>query len=745
AKGHSFSSSDLGYLSFSPGDVGAALQASARLMLPKLATDEAKLKAMCRQLGLYPLRRREFSEDGDRIPVWEVTVARRRGMSAEHIGRLLAQGCARLAQAELGKDQAAREAAVSAEFGKEGVCPAEMPDVGDRHSLAAEVLRQDPSIYQRLKDQRTPLGVSFASCVKTCFENLGHRMIKTVGAVAGDEASYETFRELFDGIIRLRHPGAENHRMDLDTSKMLDIDPAVAGERVVCARLRVTRNLSKLRMPPACCADERRAVEARLAQAFSSLTGTLEGEYFPLIGSHSYTPKPGGMSEEEEQRLHEAGFLFEEPDSSVLVSSGYARDWPDARGVFVDNARSFAVFVNELDHLRINATDKKDCSLKALCARVFSVLDALEGHLEPGRFARSARLGFLGSDPALLGSCLVASVAIRIPLLSMNPEFRAICQRLKPRAQLCASAELGLHQGVWEVQNSVRLGCSEVEQVNAVVGACLELLALEARLERGEDLTAEEPAAEVAVSAALGSGEEEYPGFPVDACPQEMPDLSRHNSQMAEILSADPSIYEELKDLRTPLGVSLARCIKPGVDCAGHSFFRMIGACAGDEHCLAPQSRSYEVFQKLFNPIIARRPAGALQLQVEEANLDAVLSVQVSLERNLHSFRFTPAMDLPERRRAEAILSAALETLQQQFAGQYMPLRGSSTASRPGMSQDEESKLSAERWLFEVGDRRDGEMCRTGRLGEVAECYSVSHQQRLGSDHVLLKSTASKA
>ena len=36
-------------------------------------------------------------------------MARRRGMSAEHIGRLLAQGCARLAQAELGKDQAGAE------------------------------------------------------------------------------------------------------------------------------------------------------------------------------------------------------------------------------------------------------------------------------------------------------------------------------------------------------------------------------------------------------------------------------------------------------------------------------------------------------------------------------------------------------------------------------------------------------------------------------------------------------------
>lgn len=30
--------------------------------------------------------------------------------------------------------------------------------------------------------------------------------------------------------------------------------------------------------------------------------------------------------------------------------------------------------------------------------------------------------GYLGSDPSLLGTCLVASVAIRIPLLSTKPE-----------------------------------------------------------------------------------------------------------------------------------------------------------------------------------------------------------------------------------------------------------------------------------------------------------------------------------
>ncbi|CAE7939987.1 CKMT1 [Symbiodinium sp. KB8] len=130
--------------------------------------------------------------------------------------------------------------------------------------------------------------------------------------------------------------------------------------------------------------------------------------------------------EEEELDLHAEGLLFEEPDSSVLVSSGYARDWPDARGVFVDEQRSFAAFVNELDHLRVTGTDQSSRpSLRAVCERVFSVLAALEAELDAQglAFARDDRLGFLGPDPSLLGTCLTASVAIRIPLLSKQPEL----------------------------------------------------------------------------------------------------------------------------------------------------------------------------------------------------------------------------------------------------------------------------------------------------------------------------------
>ena len=50
-------------------------------------------------------------------------------------------------------------------------------------------------------------------------------MIKTCGIVAGDEESYETFKELFDPIISARHGGYAadaKHPTDLDVEKVND-------------------------------------------------------------------------------------------------------------------------------------------------------------------------------------------------------------------------------------------------------------------------------------------------------------------------------------------------------------------------------------------------------------------------------------------------------------------------------------------------------------------------------------------
>eukprot|EP00913_Durusdinium_trenchii_P027235 g25553.t1 len=87
----------------------------------------------------------------------------------------------------------------------------------------------------------------------------------------------------------------------------------------------------------------------------------------------------------------------------------------------------------------------------------------------------------------------------------------------------------------------------------------------------------------------------------------------------------------------------------------------MIGAAAGDEYC-------YDVFAKLFDPIIARRQVRSQVVSGSPA--PAVVSVQVSFERNISQLRFTPAMTLEERLQVEQLLCGALQSLPEHLAGE---------------------------------------------------------------------------
>lgn len=40
------------------------------------------------------------------------------------------------------------------------------------------------------------------------------------------------------------------------------------------------------------------------------------------------------MTEQEQQQLIDDHFLFDKPVSPLLLASGMARDWPDARGIW---------------------------------------------------------------------------------------------------------------------------------------------------------------------------------------------------------------------------------------------------------------------------------------------------------------------------------------------------------------------------------------------------------------------------
>lgn len=58
--------------------------------------------------------------------------------------------------------------------------------------------------------------------------------------------------------------------------------------------------------------------------ALSALSGDLKGKYYALKN----------MTEAEQQQLIDDHFLFDKPVSPLLLASGMARDWPDARGIW---------------------------------------------------------------------------------------------------------------------------------------------------------------------------------------------------------------------------------------------------------------------------------------------------------------------------------------------------------------------------------------------------------------------------
>jgi creatine kinase len=78
-----------------------------------------------------------------------------------------------------------------------GNMPAKLPDLSNHTSFFADTMRAQPELFEKLKSKTTKLGVNIGHCIKTGVDNKGHPMIKTVGAVAGDEESYELFAVRF--------------------------------------------------------------------------------------------------------------------------------------------------------------------------------------------------------------------------------------------------------------------------------------------------------------------------------------------------------------------------------------------------------------------------------------------------------------------------------------------------------------------------------------------------------------------
>ena len=103
-------------------------------------------------------------------------------------------------------------------------------------------------------------------------------------------------------------------------------------------RIRVGRNLADYPLGPGLTKEQRKEIEEKVVKALAGLEGELAGKYYAL----------STLTDEERKQLIADHFLFKEGDR-FLEAAWLNRDWPDGRGIFHNNDKTFLVWVNEED------------------------------------------------------------------------------------------------------------------------------------------------------------------------------------------------------------------------------------------------------------------------------------------------------------------------------------------------------------------------------------------------------------
>jgi len=334
----------------------------------------------------------------------------------------------------------------------------------DCHSLLKKYLTQD--VVNKLKAKKTKLGATLWDVIQSGVKNLD----SGVGVYAPDAEAYTTFKELFDPVIQDYHggfkPTDKQPATDLGEShvkELVDLDPE--KKFIQSTRIRCGRSLAGYSFNPCLTEANYKEMEGKVKKIFETINDAeLQGTYYPLTG----------MTKEVQNQLITDHFLFKEGDR-FLQAANACRYWPNGRGIFHNKAKSFLVWVNEEDHLRIISMQNG--------GNVGQVLDRLIRGVKTvekqAPFSRDDRLGWLTFCPTNLGTTIRASVHIKIPKVSARPDFKKICDDLKLQPRGIHGEHSETVGGVYDVSNKARLGLTEYQAVKVMYDGVKKLIELE--------------------------------------------------------------------------------------------------------------------------------------------------------------------------------------------------------------------------------------------------------------------------
>jgi len=334
----------------------------------------------------------------------------------------------------------------------------------DCTSLLSKYLTHE--VFESLKDKKTSSGFTIEQAINSGVINLD----SGIGVYAGDQESYGVFAALFDPIIEAYHGfGKEDaHKSNLNPDDLNASNPDPEGKYIVSTRIRVGRNVDHLPLGPGISKEQRDQVESSVVEGLHTLEGELAGNYYPLLG----------MSKEVQDNLIKDHFLFKEGDR-FLDTAGLNRNWPEGRGIYHNNDKTFLVWVNEEDQLRIISMQQGG-DIKEVFTRLVNAIKSIETKVP---FAYSNHLGYITSCPTNLGTAMRASVHIALPNLGKEMErFKAITEKHHLQIRGIHGEHSQSEGGVYDISNRRRLGITEVEAVQDMYNGVVALIRAEKAL-----------------------------------------------------------------------------------------------------------------------------------------------------------------------------------------------------------------------------------------------------------------------
>jgi len=334
---------------------------------------------------------------------------------------------------------------------------APFPEIKSKHSLVAKHVTEEK--WNKLGDIVTKTsGFTLAKAIACAveFDN------QHCGIYAGDEDSYVDFADVFDPLICEYHGLAPDfkHTSDMDSSKITG--NVEADVPVHSCRIRVGRSIQGFGLSPGITKQQRVDVEALMKNAFAKLSGDLAGTYYPLTG----------MDEKVRQQLVDDHFLFMSGDPNLKVA-GMERDWPEGRGIFHNADKTFLVWVNEEDQLRIISMQKGG-DVKGVFERLARGIKAVGDSVkaESGKdFLLSPKFGYIHSCPTNLGTGMRASVHVDLPGWTKDSidGLKARCEALNLQPRGTRGESGGQTGHTYDISNKHRLGYSEVQLVQTMI------------------------------------------------------------------------------------------------------------------------------------------------------------------------------------------------------------------------------------------------------------------------------------